>query len=91
MTREDLQSKKVTNKLLQQLQDPLVLSAGALPPWCEHLTQEFPFLFPFDTRHLYFTCTAFGASRLVFLLNKCYFQELILGLCFNIIIDKLNL
>ncbi|KAL1139403.1 hypothetical protein AAG570_006387, partial [Ranatra chinensis] len=63
MTKEDLHSKKVTNKLLQQLQDPLVLSAGALPTWCEHLTQEFPFLFPFDTRHLYFTCTAFGASR----------------------------
>ncbi|BES94932.1 Sad1 / UNC-like C-terminal [Nesidiocoris tenuis] len=63
MTREDMLSKKLTNKLLQQLQDPLVLSAGALPPWCEHLSQEFPFLFPFDTRHLYFTCTAFGPSR----------------------------
>ncbi|XP_073986001.1 ubiquitin fusion-degradation 4-like isoform X6 [Rhodnius prolixus] len=63
MTREDMHSKKLTNKLLQQLQDPLVLSAGALPSWCEHLSQEFPFLFPFETRHLYFTCTAFGPSR----------------------------
>ncbi|XP_014247371.1 E3 ubiquitin-protein ligase HECTD1 isoform X4 [Cimex lectularius] len=63
MTREDMHSKKLTNKLLQQLQDPLVLSAGALPCWCEHLSQEFPFLFPFETRHLYFTCTAFGPSR----------------------------
>nr|XP_014275679.1 E3 ubiquitin-protein ligase HECTD1 isoform X5 [Halyomorpha halys] len=63
ISREDMQSKKLTNKLVQQLQEPLVLSSGALPPWCEHLCQEFPFLFPFETRHLYFTCTAFGPSR----------------------------
>lgn len=56
-------SKKLTNKLQQQIQDPLVLSSNSLPTWCEHLNQSCPFLFPFETRQLYFSCTAFGASR----------------------------
>ncbi|XP_055309566.1 E3 ubiquitin-protein ligase Ufd4 isoform X3 [Sitodiplosis mosellana] len=56
-------SKKITNKLLQQIQDPLVLSSHSLPSWCENLNQSCPFLFPFETRQLYFNCTAFGASR----------------------------
>uniref|UniRef100_A0A1B6DIC7 E3 ubiquitin-protein ligase n=1 Tax=Clastoptera arizonana TaxID=38151 RepID=A0A1B6DIC7_9HEMI len=60
---EEFTSKKITNKLLQQIQDPLVLSSGALPAWCEELNHSCPFLFPFETRQLYFGCTAFGASR----------------------------
>ncbi|XP_026465706.1 E3 ubiquitin-protein ligase Ufd4 isoform X4 [Ctenocephalides felis] len=56
-------SKKITNKLLQQIQEPLVLASGALPQWCEELNQCCSFLFPFETRQLYFNCTAFGASR----------------------------
>lgn len=56
-------SKKITNKLQQQIQDPLVLSSNSLPEWCENLNQSCPFLFPFETRQLYFNCTAFGASR----------------------------
>lgn len=56
-------SKKITNKLQQQIQDPLVLSSNSLPAWCEDLNQSCPFLFPFETRQLYFNCTAFGASR----------------------------
>lgn len=56
-------SKKITNKLQQQIQDPLVLSSNSLPTWCEDLNQSCPFLFPFETRQLYFNCTAFGASR----------------------------
>lgn len=56
-------SKKITNKLLQQIQDALVLSSGSLPAWCEQLTRRCPFLFPFETRQLYLNCTAFGASR----------------------------
>ncbi|GAB0092249.1 E3 ubiquitin-protein ligase Ufd4 [Sergentomyia squamirostris] len=56
-------SKKITNKLVQQIQDPLVLSSNSLPSWCEDLNQSCPFLFPFETRQLYFSSTAFGASR----------------------------
>lgn len=63
---DEFSSKKVTNKLLQQIQDPLVLSSGALPAWCEELTHSCPFLFPFETRQLYFSCTAFGPSRYSF-------------------------
>lgn len=44
-------------------QEPLALASGALPDWCEQLTAKCPFLIPFETRQLYFTCTAFGASR----------------------------
>lgn len=60
---EQFTSKKLTNKLLQQIQDPLVLSSSSLPAWCEELNHSCPFLFPFETRQLYFNCTAFGASR----------------------------
>lgn len=60
---ETFMSKKITNKLMQQIQDPLVLSSNSLPDWCEHMNQSCPFLFPFETRQLYFSATAFGASR----------------------------
>ena len=56
-------SQKITNKLVQQIQDPLVLSANATPDWCQELTFSCPMLFPFETRLLHFQCTAFGASR----------------------------
>uniref|UniRef100_A0A0K2TN15 E3 ubiquitin-protein ligase n=1 Tax=Lepeophtheirus salmonis TaxID=72036 RepID=A0A0K2TN15_LEPSM len=64
-------SQKMTNKLVQQIQDPLVLSSNALPEWCHELTSSCPMLFPFETRLLYFYCTAFGASRsIVWLQNQ---------------------
>lgn len=62
-SQELYMSKKITNKLLQQIQDPLVLSSNSLPSWCEDFNQSCPFLFPFETRQVYFNCTAFGASR----------------------------
>ncbi|XP_041451971.1 E3 ubiquitin-protein ligase Ufd4 isoform X2 [Drosophila obscura] len=63
-------SKKITNKLQQQIQDPLVLSCNALPNWCENLNQSCPFLFPFETRQLYLNCTSFGASRSIVCLQS---------------------
>lgn len=62
---EEFVSKKLTNKLNQQTQDPLVLASNALPDWCEQLTKACPMLFSVDTRQLYFTCTAFGTSRAI--------------------------
>ncbi|XP_071795349.1 E3 ubiquitin-protein ligase HECTD1-like isoform X3 [Asterias amurensis] len=62
---EEFCSKKITNKLVQQVQDPLVLASLALPTWCEKLTRRCPMLFPFETRHLFFSCTAFGVSRAI--------------------------
>ncbi|KAG9480960.1 hypothetical protein GDO78_010299 [Eleutherodactylus coqui] len=68
---EEFTSKKITTKILQQIEEPLALASGALPDWCEQLTSKCPFLIPFETRQLYFTCTAFGASRaIVWLQNR---------------------
>ncbi|XP_052267734.1 E3 ubiquitin-protein ligase HECTD1-like isoform X2 [Dreissena polymorpha] len=62
---EEFVSMKATNKLVQQTKDPLVLASNALPSWCESMTKWCPMLFSFDTRQLYFTCTAFGTSRAI--------------------------
>lgn len=70
LPNEIFMSKKITNKLQQQIQDPLVLSSNSLPIWCEDLNQSCPFLFPFETRQLYFNCTAFGASRSIVCLQS---------------------
>jgi E3 ubiquitin-protein ligase HECTD1 len=69
--RKEFISEKINNKLIQQLQDPLVLASRSLPEWCRHLLNSYKFLFPFETRQLYFTTTAFGVSRsIVWLQNK---------------------
>ncbi|XP_047984096.1 E3 ubiquitin-protein ligase Ufd4 [Leguminivora glycinivorella] len=58
-------STKLTNKLHQQLQDPLALAAHAAPHWCQQLNDWCPFLFPLETRQMFFACTAFGTSRTI--------------------------
>jgi hypothetical protein len=60
---EEFHCKKFNNKLIQQLQDPLVLASKSLPDWCKNLIHSYKFLFPFETRQLYFVTTAFGVSR----------------------------
>ncbi|XP_065182623.1 E3 ubiquitin-protein ligase HECTD1-like [Sycon ciliatum] len=68
---DDFVSKKITNKLLQQVQDPLAISSDALPSWCEHLVAVCPMLFPFDVRQMFFAASAFGVTRsVVWLQNK---------------------
>ena len=62
---EEFHSKKVMNKLIQQIHDPVVLASGAMPEWTHQLTTASPFLFPFEARELFFQCTAFGTSRSV--------------------------
>ena len=47
-------------------QDPLVLCCEALPQWCHILVASYPFLFPFETRQLFFNAMAFGPERLVY-------------------------
>ncbi|KAH8689538.1 putative ubiquitin-protein ligase Ufd4 [Talaromyces proteolyticus] len=54
---------KLTAKLNRQLEEPLVVASSCLPSWSEDLAREFPFLFPFETRHLFLQSTAFGYSR----------------------------
>lgn len=65
ISSEDFISKKLTQKLLQQLQDPLVVSSRGLPDWCDYLMYKHPQLFSFETRQLYFQATAFGTSRAI--------------------------
>jgi len=70
LSADNFLSKKITNKIVTQLQDPLVLSSQSLPDWCEQLMYTSPFLFPFETRQLYFYCTAFGSSRSIVWLQQ---------------------
>ncbi|PWY83725.1 hypothetical protein BO94DRAFT_113351 [Aspergillus sclerotioniger CBS 115572] len=54
---------KLTAKLNRQLEEPLIVASSCLPSWSEDLARFFPFLFPFETRHLFLQSTAFGYSR----------------------------
>ncbi|EED21993.1 ubiquitin-protein ligase Ufd4, putative [Talaromyces stipitatus ATCC 10500] len=56
-------NNKLTAKLNRQLEEPLIVASSCLPNWSEDLAREFPFLFPFETRHLFLQSTAFGYSR----------------------------
>lgn len=50
MSAEMFVSEKLTQKLMEELADPLVVAARALPRWCDHLIYEYPCLFSVDTR-----------------------------------------
>ena len=71
IARDEFESKKVCNKLSQQVNESLHLACSALPSWCEDLYYGAPMLFDFDSRMLYFTTTSFGPERsLVWLHNR---------------------
>ncbi|EFO28334.2 hypothetical protein LOAG_00153 [Loa loa] len=63
MTTDIFVSEKLTQKLMQELADPLIVSARALPSWCDELVFKYPCLFSVETRNNYFRATAFGTSR----------------------------
>ncbi|KAK4990001.1 Ubiquitin fusion degradation protein 4 [Elasticomyces elasticus] len=54
---------KLTAKLNRQLEEPLLVASNCLPTWSEDLARLYPFLFPFETRHLFLQSTSFGYSR----------------------------
>ena len=54
---------KLTAKLNRQLEEPLIVASNCLPGWSEDLARFYPFLFPFETRHLFLQSTSFGYSR----------------------------
>lgn len=62
---ETFRSWKLTVKLKRQLEEVLVIASGAQPLWTLILTQEFPFLFPLESRMLFLQSTSFGYSRLI--------------------------
>ncbi|XP_020579574.1 E3 ubiquitin-protein ligase UPL4 [Phalaenopsis equestris] len=55
-------SSKLTDKLEQQLQDPLTLATGCMPSWCDQLMMACPFLFSFEVRWKYFRLKTFGCK-----------------------------
>ena len=54
---------KLTAKLNRQLEEPLIVASRCLPKWSRDLPKHYPFLFPFETRHLFLQSTSFGYSR----------------------------
>lgn len=56
-------NNKLTAKLNRQLEEPLIVASCSLPQWCEDLVRFYPFLFPFESRHLFLQSTSFGYSR----------------------------
>ncbi|KAI6211923.1 HECT-type E3 ubiquitin transferase [Aphelenchoides besseyi] len=58
-------STKLTQKLQQELGDPLVVASGAFPKWAQLLIYNFPCLFSLDTRSSFLRATAFGTSRAI--------------------------
>jgi len=45
------------------LEEPLVVASNCLPSWAEDLARLYPFVFPFETRHLFLQSTSFGYAR----------------------------
>jgi E3 ubiquitin-protein ligase HECTD1 len=46
-------SSKLTQKLTQELTDPLVVSAKTMPVWCANLVHDYPCFFSMNTRVMY--------------------------------------
>ncbi|CAF3546281.1 unnamed protein product [Rotaria sordida] len=63
-------SKKLNNKLLQQIQDSILIASSSLPSWTSCLIHSYKFLYPFETRQLYFRTTSFGTSRSIVWLQE---------------------
>jgi E3 ubiquitin-protein ligase TRIP12 len=59
--QQEFVSAKLTDKLEQQMQDPLVFRSCCLPLWCTELLSACPFLFSFEARWKYFQLTSFGS------------------------------
>eukprot|EP00814_Leptocylindrus_danicus_P009268 CAMPEP_0116017398 /NCGR_PEP_ID=MMETSP0321-20121206/8025_1 /TAXON_ID=163516 /ORGANISM="Leptocylindrus danicus var. danicus, Strain B650" /LENGTH=2622 /DNA_ID=CAMNT_0003487585 /DNA_START=222 /DNA_END=8087 /DNA_ORIENTATION=- len=60
-----LVSDSLTNKLLNQLEDPLSTASGSLPSWCWTAPMASPSAFSYESRKMLLERTAFGVSRAV--------------------------
>ncbi|KAI3677127.1 hypothetical protein L1987_86748 [Smallanthus sonchifolius] len=56
-------NSRLTEKLEQQMRDPLAISIGGMPSWCKQLMASCPFLFSFEARCRYFRLAAFGKPQ----------------------------
>lgn len=65
LPQDQFMSWKLSVKLNRQLEEILIVASGTLPGWAIHITKQFPFLFPLDTRIFFLQSTSFGYSRLI--------------------------
>ena len=56
-------NSKITAKANRQLQDPLVIMTGHLPKWLPELIKSCSYLFPFETRLMFFYASSFDRDR----------------------------
>jgi hypothetical protein len=66
----DFHSKKLNNKLLEQVDDAIVIASSSLPLWTSWLIHSYRFFYPVDTRQLYFRTTSFGTTRSIVWLQE---------------------
>ncbi|XP_045486330.1 E3 ubiquitin-protein ligase TRIP12 isoform X3 [Pieris rapae] len=59
----DFINTKLAAKANRQLQDPLVIMTGNLPPWLKKIAYACPFILPFECRHLLFYVVSFDRDR----------------------------
>ncbi|KAG8376513.1 hypothetical protein BUALT_Bualt09G0071200 [Buddleja alternifolia] len=60
VAQNEFVNKKLTEKLEQQMRDPMTVSVGSMPAWCTQLMAGCPFLFSFEARCKYFQLAALG-------------------------------
>ena len=63
-------NNKLTNKLIEQLEDTITVTAIQFPPWIEELMKNYHFLFPFEWKKNYFICKNLGISRGILCLQE---------------------
>lgn len=71
---------KLTAKLAQQLDEPLILASACMPSWARTLPVQYGFLFPFDMRLQYLRQTGLGFARLLNHYKKSCGQDDLLAL-----------
>eukprot|EP00960_Hanusia_phi_P070531 767330-Hanusia_phi.AAC.5 len=62
---QELINQKLSNKLKQQLSDPLAITSGSMPKWCHEVVTKYAPVFPFEIRFQYFAHCSFGVDRAV--------------------------
>jgi hypothetical protein len=66
----EFENARLDATMAQQLGEPLLLAAGALPPWCRPLVSTPARVVSLATRALYFRATALGHGRLLAALEQ---------------------
>ena len=63
MNASEFVNSKIAAKANRQLQDPLVIMTGHLPKWLPELIKSCAYLFPFETRLMFFYASSFDRDR----------------------------